>query len=115
MSLLLHEEIELAKAEMVEKASIIARGAAAVAAGAVFGVFAIVFLLLTVAWGLNSALGSLWAGFAIVLVVLLIATAFAFLFARSQLKVGPPTPQMAIDEAKRIRDTVSSATSEPGR
>jgi uncharacterized small protein (DUF1192 family) len=115
MSLLLHEEIELAKAEMVEKASIIARGAAAVAAGAVFGVFAIVFLLLTVAWGLNSALGSLWAGFAIVLVVLLIATAFAFLFARSKLKVGPPTPQMAIDEAKRIRDTVSSATSEPGR
>jgi uncharacterized small protein (DUF1192 family) len=115
MTLLIHEEIELAKAEMAEKASIFAKGAAAVAAGAVFGVFAIVFLLLTVAWGLNSALGSLWAGFAIVLVVLLLATALAFLFARSKLKVGPPTPQMAIDEAKLIRTTVTSAASEGER
>ncbi|HEY5059998.1 MAG TPA: phage holin family protein [Gemmatimonadaceae bacterium] len=103
MTLLLHDEIELAKAEMVEKASLIARGAAAVAVGAVFGVFAIVFLLLTVAWGLNSALGSVWAGFAIVFVVLVIAAVSAFPFARSKFKVGPPTPDMAIDEAKRIR------------
>jgi hypothetical protein len=35
-------------------------------------------------------------------------TAITFLFAWKKLKVGPPTPQMAIDEAKRIRDTMSS-------
>ena len=115
MTLLLHEEIELAKAEMVEKASLIARGAAAVAVGAVFGVFAIVYLLLTVAWGLNSALGSVWAGFAIVFVVLVIAAVSAFLFARSKFKVGPPTPEMAIDEAKRIRATVKDVSSQARR
>jgi hypothetical protein len=108
MSVLVREEIELAKAEVTQKVSSLARGAAAVAVGAVFGVFAIVFALLTLAWGLNSALSSIWIGFAIVLVVLLIATGFAFMFAWRKLKVGAPTPTMAIDEAKKIRATVSA-------
>ena len=56
MTVLVREEIELAKAEVTQKATSIARGAAAVAAGAVFGVFAVVFLLLTLAWGLEFAL-----------------------------------------------------------
>lgn len=108
VSVLVREEIELAKAEMAIKASSIARGAAAVAAGAVFGVFAIVFALLTLAWGLNSAFSSLWEGFAVVLVVLLLLTAGAFTFAWRKLRVGAPTPKMAIDEAKKIRATVAA-------
>jgi hypothetical protein len=111
MSVLVREEIELAKAEVVTKVSSIARGAAAVAAGAVFGVFALVFVLLSIAWGVNSATGSLWIGFVGVMVVLLILTAFAFLFAWRKLKVGAPTPKMAIDEARKIRSTVSSPSS----
>jgi hypothetical protein len=74
----------------------------------VFGVFAVVFGLLTAAWGLNSALNSIWEGFAIVLAVLLVATVGAFLFAWRKLRVGAPTPQMAIDEAKKIRATVAA-------
>ena len=108
MAVLVREEIELAKVEMTQKATSIGRGAAAVAAGAVFGVFAVIFVLETIAWGLNSAFGSLWLGFAIVMVVLLLLTAGAFLFARSALKVGAPKPDMAIDEAKKIRETVSA-------
>ena len=108
VSLLVREEIELAKAEMVTKVSSIARGAAAVAVGAVFGVFALVFGLGTLAWGLNSLINSLWLGFAIVFVVLLVLTVVAFLFAWRKLKVGAPKPTMAIDEAKKIRATVSS-------
>ncbi len=107
MAILVREEIELAKAEMVQKVSSIARGAAAIGAGAVFGVFAVIFILETIAWGINDAVDSLWIGFAIVMVVLLIMTAGAFLFARRALRVGPPTPQMAIDEAKKIRETVT--------
>jgi hypothetical protein len=108
VSALVREEIELAKVEVTTKVSSLARGAAAVAVGAVFGVFAIVFALLTLAWGLNSAFSSIWLGFAIVLVVLLIATVLAFLFAWRKLKVGAPMPTMAIDEAKKIRATVSA-------
>ena len=114
MSLLVREEIELAKAEITVKATSIARGAAAAAAGAVFGVFAIIFVMLTIAWGLNSLLSSVWIGFAIVMVVLIALTVAAFLFARSKLQAGPPAPVMAIDEARKIRDTVSTSAQEGG-
>jgi hypothetical protein len=111
MTTLVREEIELAKAEMAQKATSIARGAAAVAAGAVFGVFAIVFVLETLAWGFNdlfvTGVGNLWIGFLIVTALLVAAAIGAFLFAWRKLRVGPPTPQMAIDEARKIRETVS--------
>jgi uncharacterized small protein (DUF1192 family) len=109
---LVREEIELAKAEMTQKVSSIARGAGAVAAGAVFGVFAIVFLLLTIAWAINDVTGHLWPGFLIVFVGLLLLTVGAFLFARRALRVGAPTPTMAIDEAKKIRETVQQVERE---
>jgi hypothetical protein len=108
---LVQDEIELAKTEVVQKASSLARGAAAVAAGAVFGVFAVVFFLLTLAWVFDgifvNGAGSLWLGFLIVLVILLVLTVGAFLFAWKKLKVGAPTPKMAIDEGKKIKDTVA--------
>jgi hypothetical protein len=110
MSVLVREEIELAKTEVVTKVSSIARGAAAVAVGAVFGVFALVFVLLSIAWGVNSATGSLWLGFVVVMVLLLALTVGAFLFAWRKLKVGPPTPNMAIGEAKKIRATIGSGS-----
>ena len=107
VSVLVREELELAKAEMSRKASSMARGAAAIAAGAVFGVFALVFALFTLAFGLDNVLGSIWLGFLIVFGGLLVMTVGAFLFAWRKLKVGAPTPTMAIDEAKKIRQTVS--------
>jgi uncharacterized small protein (DUF1192 family) len=118
MSVLVREEIELAKAEVTGKVSTLSRGAAAVAAGAVFGVFAVIFLLLTLAWVLDailvSGVGDIWVGFAIVLAVLVVAMVGAFLLARSKLKVGAPTPTMAIDEAKKIRATVSAKPGDGG-
>ncbi len=109
LSVIVREEIELFRVETTQKLSNIGRGAAAIAAGAVFGVFAIIFILLTLAWGLNSAFGSLWEGFAVVMVVLIALTVAAFLFAWRKLKVSaPPTPTMALDEAKKIRATVAA-------
>jgi len=106
LSVLVREEIELAKTEVVGKATSLARGAAAAAVGAVFGVFALIFILLTIAWGINAATSSLWIGFAVVMVLLILLTAFAFLFAWRKLRVGAPAPTMAVEEAKKIRDTV---------
>src|SRR5256885_2243052 len=84
-TLLVREEIELAKAEMTVKMTSIARGAAAVAAGAVFGVFMLVLLLEAVAWGIDAILvdgaGSLWIGFAITTGLLAVMAVGAFLFA----------------------------------
>ncbi len=110
LSVLVREEVELAKAEVTEKVSSLARGAAAVAVGAVFGVFALVFLLLTLAWILDAIFvdgaGDIWVGFAIVFAVLGAVTVGAFLFAWRKLKVGAPKPEMAIEEARKIRATV---------
>jgi uncharacterized membrane protein YqjE len=110
LGVLVREEIELAKVEVSQKVSSLVRGGVAVAAGAVFGIFAVIFLLLTIAWVLDaifiSGAGDIWVGFAIVLAILGAATVISFLFAWRQLKVGAPTPKMAIDEAKKIRATV---------
>ena len=112
MSVLVREEIELAKAEMTIKFLSIARGAAAIAAGAVFGVFAVIFALGALAWGLNdvfvNGVGNLWIGFAIVFGVLGFLAVGAFVFAWRKLTVGAPVPKMAIDEAKKIRETVAT-------
>jgi len=110
---LVHDEIELAKAEVKHKGMSLLRGLGAVAAGAIFGVFAVVTGLMTIGWALDAILvngvGEIWLGFAIVTGVLLLLAVFAFLFAWRKLKVGAPTPTMAIDEAKRIRETVSTS------
>jgi uncharacterized small protein (DUF1192 family) len=111
MAALVREEIELAKAEVAQKVSSLARGAAAFAAGAVFGVFAVVFGLLAVAWGINDAVGNEWVGFLVVFVVLSALGVGAFAFAWRMLRVAtPPTPTMAIDEAKKIRETVTAGS-----
>jgi Putative Actinobacterial Holin-X, holin superfamily III len=113
VSNLIREEIELAKAEVGRKASTLLKGTIAVVAGAVFGVFAIFIGLEALAWALNAVLvpgaGSIWEGFAIVFGILAILAILAFVVAQRLLKSGaPPTPTMAIDEAKRIRETVAT-------
>jgi hypothetical protein len=108
VSVLVREEVELAKAEITTKITTLGRGAVAAIIGAVFGFFWLIFALLTLAWGLNSLLGSIWAGFAIVMGLLLLLTVAVVLFAYRKLKVGAPTPDMAIEEGKRIRATIQS-------
>jgi hypothetical protein len=110
---LVHDEIELAKAEVTQKGMSLLRGVGAVAAGAVFGVFAVVTALMTIGWALDAILvngvGEIWLGFAIVTGALVILAVIACFAAWRALKVGAPTPTMAIDEARKIRDTVSSS------
>ncbi len=111
VTLLIREEIELAKVETIAKITSLARGVVAGIIGAVFGVFALIFGLETLAWGLNSPIagtGKIWIGFIITTALLVVLAVAAFLFAWRKLRVGPPTPDMAIEEAKRIRETVSS-------
>jgi hypothetical protein len=109
---IVRDEIELAKVEVTQKVTSLGKGIAAVAAGAVFGSFAVVFFLITVAWALDDVLingaGGIWEGFAIVFGILTLATIGTFLFAWRKLRVGAPTPKMAIDEAKKVRATVAA-------
>ncbi len=113
VSNLIREEIELAKAEVGRKAGHLLKGTIAIAAGAVFGIFAVFIGLEAAAWGLNAVLvpgaGDIWEGFLIVFGALAVLAVLAFAAATRLLKRGaPPTPTMAIDEAKRIRETVAA-------
>ena len=112
MSLLVREEIELAKARSRKRSRASRAGPAVRDRGCVRRARARV-VLLTLALGLKyRPLGSIWLGFLIVFGVLLVVTVLAFLFAWRKIKVGAPTPKIAIEEAKKIRETVSPSTRE---
>jgi hypothetical protein len=106
-SLLVREEIELAKAEMIAKARTLGKGAAVAGAAGVFLVFAVVMFLQTFAWFLTDVLNqSPWVGFGIVTILLVLAGLLAGLQAKKWLSTGPPTPDAAIEEAKITRETL---------
>ena len=106
-SLLVREEIELAKAEVISKAKTMGRGAGIGVAAGVFLVFALVMFLHTLAWFLVDAFDlDIWVGFGIVTLLLVIFAIISGLLAAKWLKAGPPTPDMAIEQAKITRDTL---------
>ena len=108
VGVLIRDEIELAKSEVVGKLKSIGVGIGVGLAAAVFGVFAFIMLLFTAAWGLNQLIGSEWLGFLIVTATLGVLSVLSGLFAFKKLKVGAPVPTQAIDEAQKIRATVTA-------
>ena len=104
-SLLVREEFELAKAEVTDKLSKLTRGAVIGAAASVFGVFGITMFFHTLAWLLNDLNNwDPWTGFAIVTALLfLLSILSAFIAFRLFKKGSPPTPELAIQEAKATR------------
>jgi uncharacterized membrane protein YqjE len=111
--LLVREEVELAKAEVTAKVSKLIKGAVVGIVAGVFLIFGLFLLLDGFAWLAYWAIpfpeGQFFWGFFVVAAVLFLLGALAGLIAARAFKRGaPPTPEMAIDEAKRIRETVQS-------
>jgi uncharacterized membrane protein YqjE len=107
VSLLVREEIELARAEVEQKIRRLAQGAIAGAAAGFFVLLALIFLLHSASWGINSFENWLWQGFLIVAGVLLLLAAAGGYFAVRSFKAGaPPTPDKAIEEARLIREAL---------
>jgi H+/Cl- antiporter ClcA len=106
-SLLVRQEIELAKAEVTSKVSKLTRGAAVGAAAGVFLIFGITTFFHGLAWFLTDLLNqedNNWVGFAIVTGLLFLLAIIAGLLAMRLFKKGsPPTPDLAIEEAKKTR------------
>jgi uncharacterized membrane protein YqjE len=106
-SQLVREEIELAKAEVTDKLSKLGRGAAIAAAAGVFAVFGITTFFHGLAWFFNDIFNwedNNWAGFALVTGLLFVLASIAGLIAARLFKKGsPPTPELAIEEARKTR------------
>ncbi|HST54607.1 MAG TPA: phage holin family protein [Solirubrobacteraceae bacterium] len=118
-TLLVREEIELAKAEVTEKVTKLIKGAVVAAAAGIFVVVALLFALHGAAWliwyELPTSGPTYFWGFFIVAAALLLLGALAGLIAFKAVKAGsPPTPKMAIDEARKIKETVSAGKESSG-
>ena len=114
VTLLVQEEIELAKVEVTEKITKLIKGVAVGLAAGVFVLFGVFLLLDGFAWLAYWAIpfpdGTFFWGFFVVAAVLFLLGALAGFIASRALKSGaPPVPIMAIDEAKLIRETVQSS------
>jgi len=104
-SVLIREEIELAKTEVTEKVNRLLRGSVV---GLVAGIFVLLALALGmngIAWLLNDEVfNNAWAGFFVEAAVFVVIAAGAGFYAYRAFKRGaPPTPDMAIEEAKEIK------------
>ncbi|MBS1677233.1 MAG: phage holin family protein [Actinobacteria bacterium] len=107
---LVREEIELAKAEVSEKAGKIAGGAAVGIAAGTFAFLALILVMEGIAWLLNEEVfnGKTWPGFFIEAAVFLLIAALAALIAYKAVKAGsPPVPNQAIEEAKLTKEMLS--------
>jgi hypothetical protein len=118
-SVLIREEIELAKTEITEKTTRLAKGAVVAVVAGVFFFTALFFVLIGCAWLLYYELPignefTYFWGFFAMAVILVVLGAIAGLLAAKAVKAGaPPTPNMAIEEARKIRETVSSSSEAP--
>jgi uncharacterized membrane protein YqjE len=113
-SLLVREEIELAKTEVTEKLTKLIRGAVVGIVAGIFAVAGLIYLLHAVAWllyRLISANGQdVWIGYGIVAVALFLLGGLAGFIAYRAIRRGsPPVPAMAIQEGKLIKETVTAS------
>lgn len=107
---LVREEIQLAKAEVSEKAGKIARGAIVGISAGVFAFLALILVMEGIAWLLNEEVfdGKTWPGFFIEAAAFLLIAALAALIAYKAVKAGsPPVPEQAIEEAKLTKEMLT--------
>jgi hypothetical protein len=112
-TLLVREEIELAKTEVAEKATKLAKGAVVGIAAGVFLVTALFFVLIGCAWLLYFYLpvgdfAYFWGFFAMAAILVVLGVIAGLIAAKVVKKGSPPVPSMAIEEAQKIRETVSA-------
>jgi hypothetical protein len=104
VSLLIRQEVELAKAELRESASRAGKGAGELGGAAVAGHFGLLFLTLALWWAIGNEIGRGWAGLIIGIVYLLIAAVLASQ-GRKDLKTVEGLPQTTAT-AKKIPNAV---------
>jgi hypothetical protein len=106
-SVLVREEIELAKTEVTEKLGKLARGSAVGVAAGTFAFLALILVMEGIAWLLNEEVfdGKVWPGFFVeAAAFLLVAAAAGFIAYRAVQAGAPPVPDQAIEEAKLTKE-----------
>ena len=113
VSILIREEIELAKTEVREKVSKLVQGGVAGIAAGVFVLMGLAMLMHGIAWLLNDLFfeDNVWVGFMVEAVFWFVVAAGAGFFAYRSMQAGaPPTPDLAIEEARRTKETLEAGS-----
>ncbi|MBI5309472.1 MAG: phage holin family protein [Actinobacteria bacterium] len=105
---LVHEEIELAKAEIAISLKNLLRGSVASILGGIFAFFGLIILLIGISFFLSDLLGDyIWLGFFIVALGLFVVGAIAAVFALRKIQKGSQiVPAMAISEARKTQEAL---------
>jgi len=111
VSLLVREEIELAKAEVTEKVTKLLKSIVVGIAAGIFAVTGLLFFLHGLAWLAWFALpvgnsAFFWGFFVVAGLLFVLGGVAGFLAARFFKESSPPVPEMAIDEAGKIKRTL---------
>ncbi|MDP8967915.1 MAG: phage holin family protein [Actinomycetota bacterium] len=111
VTLLVHEEIELAKAEVTGKVTKLLRGIVIGLAAGIFVVVGLLFLLhgmALLAWYVLPVgeTSYFWGYFFVSGLLFLLGGIAGYLAAKFFKDSTPPVPEMAIDEAGKIRKTL---------
>ena len=115
VTLLVREEIELAKAEMTTKLRRIGVGIGVGVAAGLFLVLAFLYGLNGIAWLLwyelptGHGLNYFYGYFVLAVALVVLAILAGFVAYRVLRRSSPPVPTMAMDEARKIRETVESS------
>jgi uncharacterized membrane protein YqjE len=110
-SLLVREEIELAKAEVTEKVTKLLRGIVIGMAAGFFVAIGLLFLLHGMAWlawyvlPTGDSLSYFWGFFVVAGLLFGLGGVAGYLAAKFFKQSSPPVPKMAIDEAGKIKRT----------
>jgi uncharacterized membrane protein YqjE len=113
VSYLVREEIELAKAEVTEKATSLIKGSVVGIVAGVFVLLGLAMLMHAFAWLLNDLFfgDTIWLGFLVEAVMWFVIAGIAGLIAYKSVKAGaPPVPAMAIEEGKEIKETLQAGS-----
>ena len=111
VAVLVRDEIELAKAEVTEKVTKLLKGIVVGLAAGIFVVFGLMFFLHGLAWLAWFALpvsnsAFFWGFFVVAGMLFLLGGVAGYLAAKFFSESTPPVPEMAIDEAGKIKKTL---------
>lgn len=101
MSMLVRQEVQLAKAEVRQEAKTAGKAAGMFAGAALAGVMVLLFLSYAAWWGLANVIDEGWAALAVA-IVWAVAAAVLFVVARSRLRQVRPGIPRTVETARQI-------------
>jgi hypothetical protein len=104
---LLHQEVELAKAEVRQSATRAGKGAGMFGGAALAGSLTRLFLSIALWWGLGNQIGRTWSALIVALIWAVVAAVLA-LAGRKQIKQVEGVPR-TVDTTKQIPETLKGS------